>query len=194
MYDPTTLAHYGVMGMKWGVRRYQNYDGSYTQKGLKRFREASAKYDSANSRLKSAKASYKSGAGSKEAVRSASLARKQAKAEMSKRYDKLKTDKMADKGKLLYQEGKTINDNYRTNKTQNLAIAAAALGAGYVTKRVMSKYDGLHIIHTPVANLRKSDAYAAAVTAGVAATGFAVQKYRNVKAAELRAYYSHTNN
>lgn len=28
------LAHYGIKGMKWGVRRYQNYDGSYTRKGL----------------------------------------------------------------------------------------------------------------------------------------------------------------
>ena len=25
------LCHYGIKGMKWGVRRYQNYDGSYTK-------------------------------------------------------------------------------------------------------------------------------------------------------------------
>lgn len=31
-----TLTHYGVLGMKWGVRRYQNKDGSYTKAGLKR--------------------------------------------------------------------------------------------------------------------------------------------------------------
>ena len=31
------LMHYGVMGMKWGVRRYQNKDGSLTAKGKNRF-------------------------------------------------------------------------------------------------------------------------------------------------------------
>jgi hypothetical protein len=29
------LAHHGVPGMKWGVRRYQNYDGSLTAAGRK---------------------------------------------------------------------------------------------------------------------------------------------------------------
>ena len=32
------LAHYGVKGMKWGVRRYQNKDGSYTNAGKRRRR------------------------------------------------------------------------------------------------------------------------------------------------------------
>ena len=30
------LRHHGILGMKWGVRRYQNEDGSYTAAGEKR--------------------------------------------------------------------------------------------------------------------------------------------------------------
>ena len=37
LYSEYYLAHYGVKGMKWGVRKYQNEDGTLTDAGKKRF-------------------------------------------------------------------------------------------------------------------------------------------------------------
>ena len=31
------LQHWGIKGMKWGVRRYQNSDGTLTAAGKKRY-------------------------------------------------------------------------------------------------------------------------------------------------------------
>lgn len=33
----SSLSHYGILGMKWGVRRYQNKDGSLTKEGRTRY-------------------------------------------------------------------------------------------------------------------------------------------------------------
>lgn len=46
------LMHYGVLGMKWGVRRYQNKDGTLTTAGKKRLaQELKRDYDSNRKRF-----------------------------------------------------------------------------------------------------------------------------------------------
>lgn len=41
--DSDYLEHYGIKGMKWGIRRFQNKDGSLTKAGLKRYSDAVGK-------------------------------------------------------------------------------------------------------------------------------------------------------
>lgn len=47
-YSEDELYHHGVKGMKWGVRRYQNEDGSLTNAGKKRYTRAELEKQAGN--------------------------------------------------------------------------------------------------------------------------------------------------
>lgn len=155
------LYHWGIKGMKWGVRRYQNYDGTYTQRGLKRYQDAESRYTSA-------KSTY---AANKTKMNKASM--KKAKKYLNKSYQQLKYDKMADQGKKYYQKGQTITGN--SFKTSYM-LAAMSIGTTAAAKAIESTG------HIKAANIVAS-------AGGAAATGLAV--YTIYKNQRLLAYYSH---
>ena len=49
------LAHHGILGQKWGVRRYQNKDGTLTEDGKKRYGSSSSDVKTARKENRKAK-------------------------------------------------------------------------------------------------------------------------------------------
>lgn len=179
-YLPETvpIEHHGVKGMKWGVRRYQNKDGSYTKRGLERYRKAEADYDSAKEKQKSTKQAYKKGTASRSDVKAANRNVKAKKQQMSKAYDRLKTDKLADEGKELYRRGKTITGNTTRNAIAQITIVA---GSRVINQMIASKTGDQRVANLATAAISAGGTAVNALLAGNA--------YRRNK--RLRAYYAH---
>lgn len=49
------LVHHGIKGQKWGVRRYQNEDGSYTEAGKSRYRNSDGTLNAAGKKRQAAR-------------------------------------------------------------------------------------------------------------------------------------------
>lgn len=174
------LYHYGIKGQKWGVRRYQNYDGSYTQRGLSRYKTKAEEFNAAENRRKAAKRNLKtnnSKSAKKEYQKAKELAKKKQK-EANKAYDQLKQDKLADQGKKLYAKGKTITGNsIRSSRVQGFIV----LGSAAARQVIYEKVGDRKLADITSGTLALGGTVVNAVIAGKSA-------YQNKR---LRAYYAH---
>lgn len=178
MYNSDCLEHHGIKGMKWGVRRYQNYDGSYTKAGVARYRTAETNYEKAKENARKTKENYKSGNASKVQYKLAKANLRKSKRDLNTAYDRLKTDKLADQGKQLYKNGKTITNNSVKNY---VAQGAVVLGSAAVNRILSSKISDQRV---------SAIASAAVAVGGTIVNGILYGKTRSENK-KLRAYYAH---
>lgn len=178
------LYHHGVKGQKWGVRRYQNADGSLTAKGrakykldsgdrkheAKGYKKALNAYDKYSSKLKS---NYIRNA---ETARRYTLANKTDKAkkssELAKEYEKRKAINDKQTQRLIDEASKKkysviSKDAYRDTRTAGEKYVIPMLGGmyGVVTlnaynesrykDRYQAEYRGRMVRETPMAVVGK---------------------------------------
>ena len=174
--------------MKWGVRRYQKYDGSYTKAGVKRYQEAEGKYDSAKKAYDSAKAG-----GNKSDIKRAKSSLQSAKRKMKSAYRQLKYDKRGDEGKKLYQQGKTITSNSIKNRYGQLGIFIGANALNQVVGRSLNKRQAV-LITKKYGTIPMSKISQTAIGVGGSIATAMLQGKTMSDNKKLRAYYGHTGN
>lgn len=80
------LTHHGVLGMRWGVRRYQNADGTLTEKGKARKNKLQSKYNKLHNIYidKNEKYEYAVNSRSKKRIKNAEVNKRQAEYKIRK--------------------------------------------------------------------------------------------------------------
>lgn len=189
-YYDDYLEHHGIKGQKWGIRRFQNADGTLTAKGQKRYGEnldindrsrqniAKIRLGEARRRLDVAKENAKT---TNNSYRVAELKTRERMAKQA-----LNKSKKIDKGAKLAAKGQTITGN----KTKTaLGYGAAFLGSraftGFLNTRLkdLGEQGRLTPAHIKVA--KQLNTYGTMGLYALAIGNDVVQGKRN---SDLRAY------
>lgn len=129
------LYHHGVKGMKWGVRRYQNKDGSLTDKGVKRYAKKGYAQDSLNSNKTIVGKAYDKYTGAHKINASAKYEAS------SKKKNRERAEQYLEESKVAKAEAKKKAAKVVTKGAIAAAEAGSKIGMAYMTDQIF--YNGM---------------------------------------------------
>lgn len=169
MDEEVKLQHHGIKGQKWGVRRYQNKDGSLTPKGVKRYAKKGYAKDSYDSNETTAGKVYDRISGAHRIVADA-------------KYEQASTKKNTERAEKYLVEKK------EARKETKKKLAKTATKGAEVSAKVLAKTGEMYVtdmlftggVGTKMAKSAAKNAGRAAVTAyTMARGGYDIRWYDN---------------
>lgn len=188
VYNDEALMHYGVKGMKWGVRRYERKGGSFVRRGMKRMEQKQQAYNDAKSEYKQAKKDYKAKRISKQDLWIAKDKKRAKKIDRDKQQRQLKSDYLADQGKRLYGKGKTVRGNKRVVSAIGGITAYGVFASRFLLK---GKSKWVRLSKNTRMNVDLGTVAPTTIALGGAAVAAMLTAKNNYQNKRLRAYYSH---
>lgn len=192
MYENNYLAHHGIKGQQWGIRRFQNEDGSLTEEGKARYLNSDGtknykkiKKEAAEDAKEyaRAKAYYGEGAGTRRKKIKNLISEKMKDPDYKKEFEfQLSRQNMAEHQKAANRERKVQNAKDRTARIGR-GIKNLILGVGTTSVTAIALYN--------VAKMTGADK--AITNMGKQALSKAMDALRNMKPGNYKGYNWHPN-